>query len=44
MLAAAVLLLPLVQVRGKVGRLEGVLMLAAFAGYSWWLVSTIATA
>lgn len=44
MLAAAVLLFPLTQVRGKVGRLEGALMLAGFAGYTWWLIATIPTA
>ena len=44
MLAAAVLLLPLVQARGKVGRLEGILMLAAYAGYTWWLVGTVGSA
>jgi len=44
MLAAAVLLLPLVQARGKVGRLEGALMLATFAGYTWWLVGSVGSA
>lgn len=41
MLAAAVLLLPLAQVRGKVGRAEGILMLATYAGYTWWLVRAV---
>lgn len=38
MLAVAILLLPLVKARGRVGRLEGVLMLVAYAGYTAWLV------
>lgn len=38
MLAVAIVLLPLVRARGKVGRLEGVVMLAAYAGYTVWLV------
>lgn len=38
MLGVAVVLLPLVKARGKVGRLEGLVMLAAYAGYTVWLV------
>ncbi len=38
MLGVAVVLLPLVKARGKVGRLEGVVMLAAYTGYTVWLV------
>ena len=44
MLATAVLLLPLARARGKIGRLEGVLMLAAYAGYTWWLVGSVGAA
>ncbi len=38
MLAVAIVLLPLVRARGKVGRLEGIVMLLAYAGYTAWLV------
>ena len=41
MLAAAVLLLPLARVRGQVGRTEGILMLATYGGYTWWLIRAV---
>ena len=44
MLAVAVVLLPLVRIRGKVGRLEGIVMLAAYAGYTAWLVKGLGAA
>lgn len=39
MLALAVLLLPLCKSGGKIGRGEGALLLAAYAGYMWWLIA-----
>lgn len=41
MLAAAVLLLPLARVRGQIGRIEGILMLATYGGYTWWLIRAV---
>jgi cation:H+ antiporter len=38
MLATAVFLLPMIQIRKQVGRREGVAMLAAYALYTWWLI------
>lgn len=38
MLATAVFLFPMIQVRKRVGRLEGAVMLLAYAGYTAWLV------
>jgi cation:H+ antiporter len=40
MLVTAVVLLPLIQVRKRVGRRAGLLMLAGYVGYTWWLVAT----
>jgi Ca2+/Na+ antiporter len=38
MLVTAVGLWPLMGVRGRLGRFEGVLMLTVYGVYLWWLV------
>lgn len=40
MVASAVFLLPMIQIRKVVGRREGLLMLAAYVAYTWWLVQS----
>ncbi|MBR2940956.1 MAG: sodium:calcium antiporter, partial [Kiritimatiellae bacterium] len=41
MLVTAVGLWPLMGVRGRLGRFEGVLMLTVYGVYLWWLVQTM---
>ena len=41
MIATAVLLWPLLGVRGRLGRTEGVILLAIYGGYLVWLVRTM---
>ena len=41
MLATAAGLWPLMGARGRLGRFEGVLLLAVYGGYLWWLVLTM---
>lgn len=39
MLAIAVALLPLCKTGGRISRAEGAVLLAVYAGYTWWLIS-----
>jgi cation:H+ antiporter len=39
MIAAAILFLPVIRLRGKVGRIEGATMLISYAAYTLWLVN-----
>ena len=41
MLATAVGLWPLMGARGRLGRFEGILLLAVYGAYLWWLVHTM---